>query len=393
MSDIWNRFFNGYSYNNHTSNTQVPASSGNYHIHHVYFTNLNSRIVYFSGSNESKLLISFCVFDSNSGNNKGVNIYQVEGQCVQYRICSYSSTTNNNYPHSYINVTNNQEYKNYLIESTITLSKGNSGPIYQQFGDIKIHNVNISNSESFQHDSVYYLYASQLTASISYSTFFNNTAKYYRSLCHQYGNININYSNILSNQCRQVYYTDNGIIYASSNSIVTVEQCILSNNKGYYLFCTKNAGKQMIIKFCYFPSNEIIETAYGPVTTSTNNSLQINNEHFNTAMCYAPNPFKSITLQSVKLERTEYYYKIDRYINVSGNGKCDINSITIYCIIDGYDAYELNNRTLSYQENDMTYSFTGFCEIPNTVNEPGNHSLSVHASNGIDISKSVRSKF
>ena len=254
--------------------------------------------------------------------------------------------------------------------------------------------MNISNSESSQHNSVYNLFGEKiLTASISYSTFINNTAEEYRTLYHQYGNIDINYSNILSNICSQSPSTDNGIIYAYINSIVTVEHCVLSNNKGYYLFCSKNAAKQMIIKSCYFPSNDIIETTYGPVTTSTVDSLQINNEHFNSAMCYAPNPINFITLQLIELDRRDYYYKTDRYIKVSGNGKSDGDSISIYYRIDNNDVYKLNDTTLSYQENDMTYSFTGFCEIPNAVNEPGTYNLAVYASNGIDLSETINNNF
>ncbi|EAY06369.1 hypothetical protein TVAG_151760 [Trichomonas vaginalis G3] len=399
MSDIWNRFFNGYSYTDHTSNSIIHDSSGNYHVNHVFFTNLNSQIIRFFGNDDSKLLISFCVFDSNNVHVRNGNIYQEKGQCVQYRICSYISTTNNyEYPHSYIRTTNNQEYKNYLIESTITLSDGKTGPIYQRWGGIKIENVNISYSEASTHYSVYFIYGvTRITASNSYSTFFNNTAKEYSCLYNYYSLTYINYCNILSNQCSKTFKDDNGIIHAFNRAVVTIEHCVISNNNGYNLFYAKNDCSIKVIS-CFIPSNDVIISANGQLSTSAIvDSLQFVNEHFNTILCYAPNPIKSITILLIELERTEYYYKADKYIKLSGNVRCEADSFTIYCQIEGQminflgDALILSEN--KYHANNNTYSFTANYELPDSLKEPNIYNLTIHAETNSEDSNVIYREF
>lgn len=363
----WDNFFAGSQPTDYKNNAPISNQQGNFNVHEVFFTNHDTEIIHLSDDDKyNKLLVSECVFNCT----KGGNIYQNKGQVVQYRVCSINPIKHIDFedphsystaPHSYIFVTQSRTYKNYLIESTITRSDGSLGPIIHQYGRNIIKNVNISNSLT-RINSVYTISGnSDLNANVSYSTFIKNTAVQNNCLSHYAYGAKIHHCNIISNECSQSQ--NNAVISASDNVNILIIECIIIFNTGNYLFYS-DYDASIAVSSCFIQLNYNYQLNNSEnVEISTIDSLNIENSHISTALCYPA--FPMFNLMNITTDKAKYKFGEDSTIT----GKISFDrikeeSFTLKVWIGNHDPYQILNKesgssTYEYSIDTLYYFSTG----------------------------------
>ena len=177
------------------------------------------------------LLIEYSSFNTCINSGAGGAIYfGSSGQCVLSSVCGVRCNTGNEAIGQFclIQLTNNKEYKNHIIDSSVTLTKQTNArsTLCHRYGNVSCKGVNISNNEAYQYSGIE-IYNPSIS-SISFSSFRNNKASEYicircYSSTHQMTN-----TNIIENNQQSTFL---GIIYTTEDSAnLTMKHCSVYGN-------------------------------------------------------------------------------------------------------------------------------------------------------------------
>ena len=276
---------------------------------------------------------------------EGGSLYiNFKGECVQDRICSFGSNTIREGAYCYVLVSSSSQFKNHLLDSTITLSgealpKYNSN-IYLQYGETNMKFINISNSKLYR-QSVYIIYGFSSDSNVTFSTFSNNTttAEYYE--IYHYGSSPLNefkilFCNYFENRC-------NCFIYSYYNFYIN--NCSFNKNiiREVYFF----TYKQFQVEGCYFDISK--PGTLGDVRIIKKvSSMYPENHHLSSGLCLAkqklefPDEIKTKTYENKAKEKEKFKVKrnniflfkvlfsmplhtrISLFERVSESGKCTL---------------------------------------------------------------------
>ena len=198
----------------------------NAYVHDCTFKNIsgsgNGGVI--SYSKNSKLLVEHSSFNTCSTAIYGGAIYfSDEGQCVLSSVCGVKCNTGDGVNYGqfcYVDVANNEKYKNYIIDSSVTLTKQTNSfeTIRHENGDFSCKGVNVSNNEVNQVSGI--MIYNPSTSFISFSSFRNNRAKgsTYSYICIDFvsNSHQMNQTNIIENNQDT---SDCGILYAVNTEL------------------------------------------------------------------------------------------------------------------------------------------------------------------------------
>ena len=235
--------YNEYRFNDTlTSQYTLQHDDGQLYIFGCSFENITTGAIRYSSKEASLMLIEHCFFTQCISTYYGGAIFfSQSGQCVLSSVCSVKCQTQEGYMYGqfcYITTSSRAGIKNYIMESTISLTKNRAyETLYQTNGDIKCDTLNVSYNEVTQISAIY-CYNPSPEATISYSTIRNNTAYNDRCiLCNQLSHV-IKNTNVIENKCYYESPYSYGIIHAFSASVNLIHCSIFGNkaNNGFLLF-------------------------------------------------------------------------------------------------------------------------------------------------------------
>ena len=262
LNDIWQEYYgNTESVTKINENKSINTENSNILVSNVLFQGkYQDNIIYLRNCQS---LFAYTIFDNNQNDDTTkMNIYQESGSCVQYQICVKNAYAKSDIgaAHSYINAYGNNNLINYIKDSTIANSRGETKLFDLKNGLILIENTNISNTISRETgtDLIFYIYYG-FQASISFSAFMNNTMEM-ASKCFSFYLSQSEYLHHLIIHSNTIYYDKdnsnilNGLFYLE-NSRIKLSECNIINNKAKCLILAY-AGS-LTISNCYFDRNTI----------------------------------------------------------------------------------------------------------------------------------------
>ena len=216
-----NENFHNYEGN---ENYSIQSTSSHLYISHCAFSNVTeSTIRYFrniiDSPADSRMLVEFCSFSTCSSISYGGAIYfGAYGQCVLSSLCGIKCATDTNYhgQFCYIQVANEEHSLNYIIDSSVTLTKQTKAhaTLEHLCGNISCNEVNVSNNEIKQASGLAILSASK--SSISFCSFRNNNSTDYSCIIYYSSIHNITNTNIIENNQET---STSGIFFNKSSDI------------------------------------------------------------------------------------------------------------------------------------------------------------------------------
>ena len=174
------------------------------------------------------------------------------GSFIQYKVCSYKSKSDDSGSHSYIKVTNDDNHKNFVIESSITQNTGDTAVLYHSFGSLLFSSINISDSKLEWNAA----FASSEPFSLSttnFSNFDNISSDYQSCFYHKSNDQNFYFCNFIDNIVSQNRY---GIFYVFLAKL-SINRCFFKGNKASKLFFI-NLGSATANE-CHFESDNTFE--------------------------------------------------------------------------------------------------------------------------------------
>ncbi|KAI5497852.1 hypothetical protein TVAGG3_0820520 [Trichomonas vaginalis G3] len=288
-ADVWKLFYNTSPNSEPIQGTNVTAKSTKnecFLYNCIFITITTNSAIYFTNAN-NKFLNSYCSFTNCSSNTNGGSIYfNCNSSIVQYRSCGYKSKTNNQGHHSYVELVDKSNNKNYLYESSFYLC-GNlekSFTNYLYFGNIEVKSINTSLCEAGSGSGILLNIPTSLS-NVTYSSFCNTTSNYLILELNR-GNYNFNFCNVLNNEHK---YSIWGTFYADGSTVL-IENCSFLGNTGPGKEFYQYYSGSITVKdsFC----DRIIDQTYGSVTTNNvQNIYSIHNlSHFSSYLCEAEFP-------------------------------------------------------------------------------------------------------
>ena len=295
----WDEFFpSSINYTPFTNKTEYFNQNvyNSYYISFCLFICLNEtgavRITY-STSDKLKFLIETSLFDScEHKSDEGGSLYVNSNncECVQNRICSYGSKSTNGGAYCCIMVSSSPAFKNYLINSTITLSgyetKNGRSNVYMEYGKINMKSINISYSKV--RNKNYYYASCTSNSSITHSTFSNNTStsdsEYNSEASHQGSEASpsnqfefkIDYCNYIKNEC---YY----LIFGYDVNIY-INNCSFNKNGIKKIYFSPYTHNEMQIKGCYFDIQDPAAQRPAAIIERVD-SIYPTNQHLSSGLC------------------------------------------------------------------------------------------------------------
>ncbi|EAX92248.1 hypothetical protein TVAG_164930 [Trichomonas vaginalis G3] len=287
--DVWELFYNTPPNSKPIQGTNVTAKSTNnecFLYNCIFITITTKSAIYFTNTN-NKFLNSYCSFTNCSSNSNGGSIYfNCNSSIVQYRTCGYKSKTNSYGHHSYVELVDKSNNKNYLYESSFylcgNLEKSSTNSLY--FGNIEVKSINTSFCKASYFSGILLNQPTSLS-NVTYSSFCNTTSNNL-ILSLDYGNYSFNFCNVLNNERK---YSTLGT-FCAGGSTVLIENCSFLGNTGSEKEIYQYDSGSITVKnsFC----DRIIDKTYGSVTTNNvQNISSIHNlSHFSSYLCEAEFP-------------------------------------------------------------------------------------------------------
>ena len=228
--ESWETYFpetnSNENYTGQTSNSpyQIQSRSSHLYISQCSFSNVKQTTIRYSSSLDSLLLVELCSFNecSTSSEYGGAIFFSDQGQCVLSSVCGVRCSTNDGKygQFCYIYVSDDPQHKNYIIDSSVTLTKQTNSfeTIRHENGDFSCKGVNVSNNEVNQVSGI--MIYNPSTSFISFSSFRNNRAKgsTYSYICIDFvsNSHQMNQTNIIENNQDT---SDCGILYAVNTKL------------------------------------------------------------------------------------------------------------------------------------------------------------------------------
>ena len=157
-------------------------------------------------TSDTRVLVSNSSFFNCSSASYGGSIYIYEsGSIVQYKVCSYGSKTTNQDAagsHSYTKVTSDENYKNFVIESSITQNTGHQSVIYFHCGSLLLSSINISDSNIF-YNAAFVKWNPSSLSKTNFSNFDNISYNWRCCFYHQDYTHNFYFCNVINNNVLQ----------------------------------------------------------------------------------------------------------------------------------------------------------------------------------------------
>ena len=211
----------------------IKSTLSHLYLCHCTFTNVTETSIRYSSTSSSLMLVELCSFNTCSTGlqHGGAICFSDQGQCVLSSVCGVKCYTGSGRyfgQFCYVYVTNNQDNKNHIIDSSVTLTKQTNAhcTLYLLCGNVSCKGVNVSNNEVNQFSGIEI--DSPSICSISYSSFRNNTATYYVCICcDEESQQEMSYSNIIDNNQESSSY---GIIYTETSTNLTMIHCSVYGN-------------------------------------------------------------------------------------------------------------------------------------------------------------------
>ncbi|KAI5498002.1 hypothetical protein TVAGG3_0822600, partial [Trichomonas vaginalis G3] len=286
--DVWELFYNTSPNSEPIQGTNVTARSTNnecFLYNCIFITITTNSAIYFTNTN-NKFLNSYCSFNDCSSNTDGGSLYFIcNSSIVQYRSCGYKSKTNSEGHHSYVQLVDNSNNKNYLYESSFyecgNLEKSYTNLLW--YGNIEVKSINTSFCEANYDSGIVLGYPTSLS-NVTYSSFCNTTSTY-TILSLENGNYNFNFCNVLNNEH---IYSTYGTFYAG-RSTVLIENCSFLGNTGPGKEFYHQYSGLITIKdsFC----DRIGKTKGSVTTNNVQNTSSIHHlSHFSSYLCEAEFP-------------------------------------------------------------------------------------------------------
>lgn len=208
-----------------------------------------------------------------------------KGECIQDRICSFGSKSAKDGAHCKVSTSNEPPFKNYLLDSTITSSRGENNlvkcNIYLFNGEMYMRSINISNI-NLNHRNFYEVYCSS-NSNVTFSTFSNTTASNSSgSQAYHLGSstsleFKIKFCNYFENDC---YY------FMRSDYTLYIDNCsFYDNNIRTRSFVAMNNSRIQISQSYFYKMNlKVVGTVIITDNASTNYP---ENHHLSSFLCYA----------------------------------------------------------------------------------------------------------
>ena len=246
---------------NNKSRNNIKDLSNSY-VCDCSFVDFNDKAIFFLQSmatNGPNLLIERCLFKNLfSPGDGGAISFSSYGNCVIAFVCGVNCGLTNsvNGLFSYVCVTSLPEAKNYVIDSSITMTKQTGSETLDHVnGDIQCVRTNVSHNEATTISGIYVMYPSK-TSSISFCSFRNNTATISSCIYCEYFNHNMNYTNIIEN----IQHTANhGTITSLHEALLTIFHCSIfgnSPNKLGAVFFSQSDGSSIACNDCCVDNNQ-----------------------------------------------------------------------------------------------------------------------------------------
>ena len=261
LSD-WNSYFdlsNDSALINYEGNEDHNFTSpSRVHVLNCRFSSNDKGIIKFeSSSDESKLLVEYCVFKGcTSDSNGGAINFGKKGQCVLAYNCIVRCKTSKNYhgQFSYVEVTNNKEAKNFIISSSFMISDSNTveDTMYHKSGKLKCSGINISDN-IIRKTAAIFIYQTEESVFL-FSSVRNNTASDSIVVRCNGVHLNLSYSNIIENKQEG---SGQGIIFTESGASISMYHCSIfdncQNKKGNVFY---DSGQGIICYDCAIPLDQ-----------------------------------------------------------------------------------------------------------------------------------------
>ena len=271
------------------------------------------------------MFVELSSFHTCSSLSDGGAIYfGTSGQCVLSSVCGVKCSTDNNYwgQLCYVYVSDDSQYKNHIIDSSVTLTEKQNANLHcilhHERGNVLCKGVNISNNEVYRYSGIYIWNPS--LSSISFSSFINNKAtgsNGYICIDCQYNKHQMNNTNIIENNQQS---SDYGTIYVYSSTLV-MRHCNVYRNrkKGAGNVFTTNDGN-ITCYDCYIPNDQKEQSSSESVKFTEESSKSIINS------------YSFFVLDSCKVEMNCFEDNRTSFIFSSHMLKC-ILRIFLYCFI------------------------------------------------------------
>ena len=253
-------------------------------IKDTIFENYNEKVLSITNT-KSELQILNCLFSLIVSNGDGGAIFfssSINGKSYLSKNCFYSCSTPNGYGFAafiYTNLNNTCNLLSLVFCSRNT-ELGHVGAIHFEGGIQNMNYINSSHSQAQYYSGISLKGSSN--CSLLYSTFINNFALYWVTICFYYYSLNFAENlNIINNSQNGLSW---GIIsnYYHANSYM--KKCIFDKNTNLinkYLFASD--GGIFEISNCWIQSNILFYSAQIISSFSITNTFQIN--FFNTKIC------------------------------------------------------------------------------------------------------------
>lgn len=282
----WNRFVGikvpDKSYNE-TQNSPIKES-GNIYVFLAIFIKLHPNgAINVTNEATHKVLTSESFFISSYSQTHGGSIYVLQGSCIQYRVCSINSTISYrgefNGCHSYVETTK----ENYIIDSSLSKSKGYNNCIYLKGGNQLIENTNISYANCY-YDAAYDCINNPSSHKINFTSIINNKANAYCLMYHDSVNQSVDHCNVINN-ILGTNHVNWGIVMNYGCDLLNISSCVFSSNSGEALFY--NGYGNVVVDKCYINDNPKIKQPPTDVSLNPANRFVIDLSHFSTEKCDA----------------------------------------------------------------------------------------------------------
>ncbi|EAY09083.1 hypothetical protein TVAG_180580 [Trichomonas vaginalis G3] len=255
--DIWKKFYPDANIDAKINSSQRVTQGNNVFIDSVLFKEFSDTgVIQISTYNpENKVLVSKSSFINCSNRDNGGCIqYSRSGHIIQYKVCSLDPfSPGGSGSHSYIDLRETNEGKDYVIESTFAQSSGKSGAFDHDYGSILLSLINISDSNSKNNVNYVIGYPTTL-ATVNFSQFKNNTANVTSCFQHLYSEHKFIYCNVVENSIE-----GSDPLFFIQQPQLTINRCYFKGNKAYY-FTEAWGGTAYLSESHFEPDNVFSHT-------------------------------------------------------------------------------------------------------------------------------------
>lgn len=250
----------------------------------------------------TKILIESTDFSScSSSNDFGGSLYLINAiDCIIYRICSVECSligAKSYGQFAYMCVCDTSSNKNIGVDLSISNSINDHDNacdlFYSRQGNVSISSMNASHNRCYYY-SGYFSFPSvknsEITGSLLFSSFINNTSNYDRCIgMRNSANHRLEFSNIISN--KQSIKASYGTIFTNCN--INMKECCIINNNAQYYFCIEGS-MTITLTNCTLDESYTVSNKIGNVVTKSNpednKRFMLKLHHIATAGCSAEYP-------------------------------------------------------------------------------------------------------